>query len=169
MTVLPASPGVAPPPAGPGVQPPFAAPPSEGRTARVWWGIGLGALAVVLFCGAGVASVIGLGITGTAAVNEQAQLAVEKYLQAVGARRYPDAYDLLCPEIRNGQSLSEFTDQVTREPQVRDYNLHKTDIWGSEIVVPADVTYTDGAGRRVDFRVTQETDTGQLRYCGLAR
>jgi hypothetical protein len=166
MTDAPAPPAVeAPaPPAGPGVQPPFAAPPSEGRTARVWIGLGVAALAVVLCCGGGLAAGVGLFVTGNAAVNEQAHAAVEEYLQAVGAGRYGHAYRLLCDELRERQSQREFTVRVSEEPRVREYELLRTRVRGSEVVVPANVTYTDGTQDSVDFRVTQEG--GQLRFCG---
>jgi hypothetical protein len=166
MTDAPAPPAVeAPaPPAGPGVQPPFAAPPSEGRTARVWLGLGVAALAVVLCCGGGLAAGAGLVVTGSAAINEQAHAAVEDYLQAVGAGRYSQAYRQLCDDLRVQQSLSEFTARVSQQPRVRDYELFQTRVRGNEVVVPATVTYTNGTQAEVDYRVAQETSG--LRFCG---
>lgn len=157
------------PPAGPGVQPPFAAPPTEGRNARMWWGLGLGTLAAVLCCGAGIGSIAGLAITGVAAVNEQAHSAVEDYLREVSAGRYPEAYDLLCAEIRRQQSEREFTEQVSEQPKVVEYDLHGAGTINDELVVPADVTYTDGTSGRVNYRVIQDTGTGEMRFCGIAR
>jgi hypothetical protein len=154
-----------PPPAGPGVQPPFAAPPSEGRTARVWWGLGVAGLAVVLCCGAGLASFAGLVVTGTAAINEQSHAAVEDYLQAVGAGRFRQAYQQLCDELHDQQSLDEFTEQVSEQPRVREYELRQSRVRNDgDIIVPADVTYTDGAQDLVNYRVTQ--DGGAIRFCG---
>jgi hypothetical protein len=152
------------PPAGPGVQPPFAAPPSEGRTARVWLGLGVGALAVVLCCGGGLAAGTGLLVTGSAAINEQAHAAVEDYLQAVGAGRYGEAYRQLCAELRERQSLREFTVRVSEQPKVTDYELFQTRVRGEDIVVPANVTYTNGDRAEVDYRVAQEANG--LRFCG---
>jgi hypothetical protein len=157
--------GAPAPPAGPGVQPPFAAPPSEGRTARVWWGLGVAGLAVVLCCGAGLASFAGLVITGTAAINEQSHAAVEDYLQAVGAGRYRQAYQQLCDELRERQSLGEFTEQVSAQPRVSEYELRESRVRNNgDIVVPADVTYEDGEETAVTYRVVQEG--GAIRFCG---
>jgi hypothetical protein len=152
------------PPAGPGVQPPFAAPPSEGRTARVWLGLGVAALAVVLCCGGGLAAGAGLLVTGSAALNEQAHAAVEDYLQAVGAGRFGQAYRLLCDDLRDQQSLREFTVRVTEQPRVSEYELLQTRVRSGDIVVPANVTYTNRAQARVDYLVSQES--GGLRFCG---
>jgi hypothetical protein len=161
----PPSSAVPAPPAGPGVQPPFAAPPSEGRTARVWWGLGVAGLAVVLCCGVGLAAVVGLVVTGTAAINEQAHTAVEDYLQAVGAGRYSRAYNLLCDELRDRQSLNEFTAQVSVQPKVREYELLQTRMRNNgDVVVPANVTYTNGAQSAVNYRLAQ--DRGTIRFCG---
>jgi hypothetical protein len=155
------------PPAGPGVQPPFAAPPSEGRTARVWLGLGVAGLAVVLCCGGGIAALVGLIVTGTAAINERAHTAVEEYLQAVGAERYDQAYRMLCDELREQESLSEFRSQVVGAPKVREYVLHETRLRNDgDIVVPADVTYTNDVQESVNYRVTQDSGSGEIRFCG---
>ncbi|MBX6357549.1 MAG: hypothetical protein IRZ05_17065, partial [Micromonosporaceae bacterium] len=142
-------------------------PPSEGRTARVWLGLGLGAAAVVLCCAGGLAAVVGLFVTGSAAINEQAHAAVEDYLQAVGAGRYGQAYRQLCDQLREQQSLSEFTADVTEHPRVREYELLKSKIRDDEVVVPANVTYTDRTSESVTYRVIQEG--GELRFCGPTR
>ncbi len=153
------------PPPGPGVQPPFAAPPSEGRNARVWLGLGVASLAVVLCCGVGIASVVGLVVTGTAALNEQAHAAVEDYLQAVGAGRYGQAYGQLCRELRLRQSQREFTAQVSAQPKVREYELLRTRMdENGDAVVPATVTYTNGTTAEIDYRVIQED--AEIRFCG---
>jgi hypothetical protein len=168
MTDAPALPVAEPPPppAGPGVQPPFAAPPSEGRTARVWLGLGVAAAAVVLCCGGGLAAAVGLFVTGNAAVNEQAHAAVEDYLQAVGDGRYGEAYRLLCTDLRDQVSQREFTAQVSEQPRVREYELRQTKVrTSSEYAVPANVTYTNGVQRSVVYRVVVERS--QVRFCGL--
>jgi hypothetical protein len=163
MTDIPA------PPAGPGVQPPFAAPPSEGRTARVWLGLGVAGLAAVLCCGGGIAALVGLVVTGTAAINERAHTAVADYLQAVGAERYDQAYRMLCDELRDSESLSEFRAQVAGAPRVSEYELHQTRIRNDgDIVVPADVTYNNGVQDSVTYRVTQDSGSGDIRFCGTS-
>jgi hypothetical protein len=125
----------------------------------------LAGLAVVLCCGVGLAAVVGLAVTGTAAVNEQAHAAVEDYLQAVGAGRYSRAYQLLCDDLRDRQSLSEFTAQVSGQPKVRLYELLKTRLGDNgDVLVPANVTYTNGTQSEVTYRVVQ--DPGAIRFCG---
>lgn len=122
-------------------------------------------LAVVLCCGAGLASFAGLVITGSAAINEQSHAAVEDYLQAVGAGRYRQAYQQLCEELRDRQSLDEFTEQVSERPRVREYELRESRVRNNgEIIVPAEVTYTDGTQTGINYRVTQED--GAIRFCG---
>lgn len=151
------------------MQPPFAAPPSEGRTARVWWGLGLGALAAVLCCGVGLTSIIGLGVTEVAATNERAHATVENYLQAVGAARYSEAYDMLCEELRSRQSRQAFTDRVSGGTKVREYELFQTQAGTSEWTVPANVTYTDGTRTDVTYRVAWDANAGDMRFCGVTR
>jgi hypothetical protein len=155
------------PPAGPGVQPPFAAPPSEGRNARVWLGLGVAGLAVVLCCGGGIASVVGLVATGVEAANEQAHAVVEDYLQAVGDGRYGEAYRMLCRPLRQQLTEREFAEEVSSRPRVREYVLLRADLSETDeadAVVPADVTYTDGTQARVRYRV--EGEGAVLRFCG---
>src|SRR5262245_50543270 len=84
------------PPAGPGVQALFAAPPTEGDRRRIWIGLGLGGLALVLCCVFGVAGIVALGVTTAQAVDEQARTTVSRYLDAVKADKFDEAYQLLC-------------------------------------------------------------------------
>jgi hypothetical protein len=157
------------PPDGPGVQPPFAAPPQEGRTTRVWLGLGAAGLAVLLCCGGGLAAFIGLALTGVESVNERAHAAVAKYLQDLGAGKYPDAYKLLCDDIRNQQSLSDFAARMSERPKVTDYVLHRAKIINNgEIDVPADVTYTDSTSGQVTYRLVTDQDTGEVEVCGTS-
>jgi hypothetical protein len=131
----------------------------------VWLGLGVAGLAVVLCCGIGIASVVGLVVTGTAALNEQAHSAVENYLQAVGARRYGEAYRQLCRELRERQSQREFTAQVSAQPRVSEYELRRTEVGqDGDAVVPARVTYDNNTIAEINFRVTQED--AEIRFCG---
>jgi hypothetical protein len=148
------------------VQPPFAAPPQEGRTTRVWLGLGAAGLAVLLCCGGGVAAIVGLALTGVESLNERAHATVAKYLQDLGADRYPDAYKLLCSDIRNQQSLSEFSARMSQQPKVTDYVLHRSKIVNSEVDVPADLTYTDNTHAQLTYRVVTDQDTGDVQVCG---
>jgi len=124
----------------------------------------------VLCCGGGIASVVGLVVTGTAAVNEQAHAAVEEYLQAVGDSRYSEAYRMLCRELRLQRSQRDFIAQVSEEPKVLEYELQRTRLPQNgaandeDAVVPASVVYTDGTQAEVRYLVRAEGS--QLRFCG---
>ncbi len=158
------APGV---PRGPGVVPPFPAPPVEGRSARVWLGLGIGALVLVLCGGGGVAALIGLVVTTAQALNEQADAAVTAYFTALRERRYDDAYAGLCQRAREAESAAEFTDRVSDDDPIRSFDVGSVSLAASEATVPVDVVLTDG--RRVTTRVelVQNQDTGRFEVCGV--
>lgn len=164
-----ASPGVdvPAPPAGPGVAPPFPAPPVEGRTFRLWLGLGVAALAVVLCCGGGAFAFAGLLVTSAQAMNEQAQAVVGDYFEAVRDRQYGKAYQLLCDDARRRESPAEFEQRVAAGPDISAYRVGDVALT-NEITVPVEVTYT--SGRRDDLRVSlvQDPDTAALRICRIS-
>jgi hypothetical protein len=159
------------PPRGPGVTPPFPAPPVEGRSARLWLGLGAAGLATVLCCGGGLTAGIGLIITGTQAINERAQVAVGSYLDDVRAGRYDDAYEALCPELRQRESAREFADRVADEPSITGYDLRDVQVRNAEaaVVLPVDVRYSEGSAETLRFRLEQDSDTGEFEVCGIDR
>lgn len=156
-----------PPPAGPGVQPPFAAPPVDGDRTRVWVGLGVGAVALVLCC---VGSVVGFGgliVTGMQAISEQAKVTVDNYLGALAERRYADAYGLLCDELQARESADAFARRVGRGPQVASYTVGTPETERQPIMVPADVRYDSGQQRTLRFTLTQDRDNGRLEICDV--
>ncbi len=169
--VLPGRPSGAPvvapaPPPGPGVTPPFPAPPAEGRSTRLWVGLGVGGLALVLFCGAGAAAVVGLVVTGTRAVNEQAQVVVGNYLDAVRDEDYPRAYRLLCDEAQDDENADEFATRVRAQQPISSYDVGEASL-AAELVVPVDVTYRAGGSGTLRFYLAQDGGTGQLEVCEI--
>src|SRR5690242_11629930 len=102
------APHVPAPPQGPGVYPPFPAPPVEGKGKRIGLGLGVGAGVLVLVCGGGLAALIGVGISASGSLQERAHVAVSQYLDALHDQKYDKAYQLLCDEARDDESLSEF-------------------------------------------------------------
>ncbi|PZM98172.1 MAG: hypothetical protein DIU79_00805 [Actinobacteria bacterium] len=154
------------PPPGPGVRPPFAAPPTEGRAARLWLGIGAAGLAALLCCGGGVAAMFGLVITGTKAINEQARVVVGDYLDAVRQEEYDRAYAMLCDSEQQRESPPEFERRMAAAPRIRSYTIHDVTL-AHEIVVPVDVTYDPGGQRTVRVVLEQDKQTGQLEVCGV--
>ncbi|MFV2019104.1 hypothetical protein [Micromonospora sp. LOL_023] len=153
-------------PTGPGVAPPFAAPPVEGRTARVWIGLGVAALAVLLCCGGGTVALVGLIVTGTEAVNEQARVAVDDYFEAVSLQDFGAAYGMLCAEAQRRESSDEFAERLTEEPEVDSYSVGQVSVT-SRIVVPVEVTYSDGGSETLRVSLNQDTGTGELEVCGI--
>ncbi|GAB2954017.1 hypothetical protein GCM10027280_48090 [Micromonospora polyrhachis] len=159
--------GPPPPPPGPGVAPPFAAPPTEGRGLRRWIGLGVGALALVLCCGGGAVAVVGLAVSGTQAVDEQARTVVGDYFEALKNRRYSRAYDLLCDEDQRRESARDFQRRVSAEPGIAGYRVQQS-MLTSEVVVPVDVTYTGGGQDNLRVTLTQDSKTGSFEVCGVS-
>lgn len=162
----PAVPEVPAPPTGPGVTPPFPAPPVEGRTFRMWLGLGVAALAVLLCCGGGAAALVGLAVTGTEAVNEQAQAVVGDYFDAVRERRYGRAYQLLCDDARRRESPAEFQERVSDGPTIISYRVGDA-VLTNEITVPVEVTYSGGRQERLRASLAQDTGTGEFKICDV--
>jgi len=159
-------PGPPEPPPGPGVVPPFPAPPVEGRSARLWWGLGAAGLATLLCCGGGLAAGIGLGVTGARAIDEQAQSAVGEYLDALRSGRYGEAYEALCPRLRERETPRQFASRMAAQPRITEYDLGETQLT-AEIVVPAEVRYAGGEEDSVEFGLEQDTGTGELEVCRI--
>ncbi|GIF26365.1 hypothetical protein BJ973_005725 [Actinoplanes tereljensis] len=165
MTTAPSVPGPPGPPPGPGVYPPFPAPPVEGKGKRVGWGVGIAAGVVVLICGGGLAALIGIGVSATGAMQERAEAAVSDYLDAVQAKRYDDAYDLLCDSTREDESSAEFRARITGQEAITEYTFGDFNIVNMSL--PVDVTYLNGASAEVSAALEQDTDTGDFEVCSL--
>lgn len=154
-----------PPPQGPGVFPPFPAPPVEGRGRRLGIGLGLGAGALVLVCGGGLAAFAGLTTVMGNALNEQAQVAVTDYLEALRARDYPAAYDELCDERRDEQTEGEFVAEVADDPPIRSYRVGKVEFVDAS--VPVTVTYNDGETAELRAYLGASTEAAGFRVCRI--
>lgn len=134
---------------------------------RLWWGLGAGALAVLLLCGGGATAVYALVTVTSRAVNEQADVIVGQYLDALRAKRYADAYEQQCESVRNTETRSEFTGRVAAQPVIASYDIGNVALNAAEPSVPVRVTYDDG--RAADLRVTlaQDSGTGRFEVCGV--
>ncbi|MGK5742227.1 hypothetical protein [Micromonospora sp. URMC 103] len=154
------------PPPGPGVAPPFAAPPTEGRRARLWLALGVGALAVVLCCGGGGAAVVGLAVSGVQAVREQGRTVSNEYYQALVDRDFGEAYDQLCDDARRRESRAEFERRAAAEPQVTAFRVGEVDT--TNLTVPVDVTLEGGQQERQQVALAQDQQTGGLEVCGVS-
>jgi hypothetical protein len=158
--------GVPTPPPGPGVPPPFAAPPTEGRTARLWLGLGAAALAVVLFCGGGTAALIGFSVASTQAVREQARTVVGDYLEALRRDDFGKAYDLQCRRLQRQESRQAFERRVSAEPKISSYRIREP-TGSNTLTVPVDVTDAGNGQRQLRFTLVAEGAAG-LRVCGIS-
>jgi hypothetical protein len=153
------------PPQGPGVYPPFPAPPVEGRGKRIGWGIGIAAGVAVLVCGGGTAAIIGIGISATGSLQEHAEATVGDYLDAVRAKRYDEAYGLLCDDAQDDESPAEFRSRVSAEEAITRWTFGDLDF--TTLTLPLDVTYTGGGTGELDAFLEQDTGTGELELCRL--
>jgi hypothetical protein len=152
-----------PPPPGPGVVPPFPAPPVEGRGLRLGIGLGIGAVVLVLACGGGIAGFAGLSRIVTNAVNEQADVVVGDYLDALRAGNYADAYDQLCDEAKTRETESAFTNRVSGTQQISDYEIGNVDM--IQLSAPVDVTYVDGDTGRLRAYLGPDSRAGGYKVC----
>jgi hypothetical protein len=165
--VSPAPVGPPLPPPGPGVVPPFAAPPTEGRTKRLWLGLGAAGLFALLACGGGVAAVAGLFVVGVRAIDEQARVVVTDYVEALQRAEYGDAYALLCDDRQLAQSPADFARAESLAPRIDRFLVHETETGATDIVVPVDVTYATGSSSTLSFLMAQDSGTGGLEVCGV--
>ncbi|MCG5443318.1 hypothetical protein ACIBEF_05655 [Micromonospora sp. NPDC050795] len=154
------------PPPGPGVAPPFAAPPTEGRRTRLWIGLGVGALAVVLCCGGGGTAVVGLAVSGVQAIREQARTVTGDYYQALVERNYGRAYDQLCDDAQRRESRPEFERRAAAEPQVTGFRVGEVDT--TYLTVPVDVTLDGGDRERQQVSLGQDGQTGGVEVCEVS-
>ncbi|GHJ45359.1 hypothetical protein Cs7R123_27010 [Catellatospora sp. TT07R-123] len=164
MTEMSATPAVPP---GPGARPPFPAAPTEGGGTRLGWGLGIAGLLLVLCCGGGLVTGVGVLATQVQALNEQARAQVGRYLDALRDRDYDKAYGLLCDAEQKQLDLDRFTRREQSRPEkVRSYELGKIDVNGSDLELPVDETYADGTSGKVVYYLAQDRKTGQFEVCG---
>lgn len=152
-------------PPGPGVRPPFAAPPAERDRRRLWIGIAVGVVALLLCCGGGVVAFGALSVAGANQIRQESRNTVTGYLTALRDREWGTAYSLTCSTRRNVQSLEEFATAQQDQPRVTSWTLGDTEISGSTVIQPADVRYADATGRTVRFRLIRDGSTAGLKVC----
>ncbi|MBQ0896416.1 hypothetical protein KBX37_25550 [Micromonospora sp. U56] len=153
------------PPPGPGVAPPFAAPPTEGGRKRLWLGLGVGALALLICCGGGGAAVLGLTVSSWQASEEQGHAITDAYYGALVRKEYGKAYDALCDQAQRRESRAEFTERVSDEPAVAAYRIGKVD--PNALTVPVDVTFSGGVQDTQQVTLEPDQQTGGLEVCGV--
>jgi hypothetical protein len=130
-------------------------------------GLGIGALVAVLACGGGIAAIIGLATTGTRALNEQVQVVVGHYFEAVQQKRFDDAYEQLCQQAKEQESAADFVARVGAEPAIATFDIGNLAVSSIDPVVPVDVVYLDGAADTLRVNLSQNGSTGALEVCGV--
>jgi hypothetical protein len=155
------------PPQGPGVFAPFPAPPTEGRGRRIGLGFGIGGVILVLVCGGGVAAGVGLLTVMSSALNEQAHVVVGDFFNAVKAKRYGEAYNSQCEEVRSRETQAEFTTRITSIDPIASYKVGDVDLTSVNLSVPVQLTYTTGGGEQLMVDLGQDRDTGAFQVCGI--
>ncbi|BCJ51503.1 hypothetical protein Asp14428_29780 [Actinoplanes sp. NBRC 14428] len=120
---------------------------------------------LVLVLGGGVAAAVGLTTVATNALNEQADVVVGDYLDAIRDRRYGAAYDMLCQQTRDTRSEAEFTREVSAEEPIASYDVGRFDM--VQLSAPVDVTYVDGSTGRLRAYLAQNRRTGGFEVCRI--
>jgi len=146
------------------VQTPFAAPPSERDRKRLWIGLGLGAVLLVLCCGGGAFGIGALVVNRTNALRTEAVSVVGQYLSDLRAQNYPAAFGLLCTPLRDRLGQARFTSQQ-RQSRVTDFTIGTASISGTQVLVPATVQTADGRELRRVYALVEEEDPAGLRIC----
>jgi hypothetical protein len=141
--------------------------PVEGRTKRLWLGLGAAGGLVAICCGLGIAAMVGLGFTLLPAFNEQTHRAVDDYLSARADGEWTAAYEQRCEADQRAESLAAYTRRVSDQPRIESYELGETDLVMLE--VPVVVEYVDGTSDRWRVPLSQNPQTGEFMVCGLDR
>lgn len=142
--------------------PPFAAPPRDQDRRRLWWGLGIGAVVLVLAC---VGGVVGFGLLASGSedlVRSQAMSTVRSYLSDVKTADFSDAYDLLCDDVTAGLSESGFASRM-RDNRLTDFTVLSASI-DPQISVATTLRFADGTSRSQAYPLVQSSNG--LKVCG---
>jgi hypothetical protein len=147
------------------VVPPFVAPPTDGARQRRWWSLGLAGAAVVVLCVGSLIGAGGLVVFGSQMVLDQSKATVVKYLTALRAADYGQAYDELCLSVRNSVSRTMFEDAQTTLPRIFSFTVATPQV-GQDIEVPATIRYATGDVSSVRYVVQQDSGAADFKVCG---
>lgn len=154
-----------PPPAGPGVVPPFAAPPTDRDNKRIWIGLGVSALVLVLCCVGGVVGAVVLAEATSQRAETMAKSTVTEYLEALRHDAYRTAFDLRCDALKRREDLQRFSTRMRQNP-VTNFEVEGMVTDSSELEVSATVDYERlGRTHRV-YTMAAVVGEDDLRICG---
>lgn len=151
-------------PQGPGVQPPFPAPPAEGRGVRLGWALGIAGAALVLCCGGGITAIFGFGVAQVAALNEQSQVVMTRYLEAIQDEKYDEAYELLCDAQQEATTKDRFAARERARGDLKSFDIGEFDINTGKL--PVTERYGSGSADQVTYVFANDPKTAQLEICG---
>ena len=154
--------GVPAPPVGPGVAPPFAVPPRDRDSKRLWIGLGIGGLVLVLCCVGGIAGIGVLAAGGDSIAKSQASSVVRTFLEAISTEDYAEAYGQLCDEITEKVSQADF-ERAFSGDKLESYTVGAVTTTNT-ITVPATLDWQDRG--TVEARYTLIPATPVLKICG---
>jgi hypothetical protein len=132
----------------------------------MWIAIGVGAAFLVLCCGGGIFGFGALIYSQSRALPAEATQVVTNYLDALQRADFRKAYDQLCGDVHDQESLAQFTDSQRRRPQVTSYAIEGTRISGSQVIVDAEVTTSTTNPHLVSYYLIEDQQAGGLRICG---
>jgi hypothetical protein len=154
--------GVPAPPPGPGVAPPFAVPPRDRDSKRLWIGLGIGGLLLVLCCAGGIAGIGVLAAGGDSIAKSQASSVVRTFLEAIREQKYSDAYAELCDQLTERVTLDDF-ERAYGADKLQSYVVGAIDATNT-ITVDATLTWQDRGS--VEAQYTLVPAAPVLKICG---
>jgi hypothetical protein len=154
--------GVPAPPPGPGVAPPFAVPPRDRDSKRLWIGLGIGGLLLVLCCAGGIAGIGVLAAGGDSIAKSQASSVVRTFLEAIQEENYSDAYAELCDQLTERVTLDDF-ERAYGADKLESYVVGAVDATNT-ITVDATLTWQDRGS--VEAQYTLVPAAPVLKICG---
>jgi hypothetical protein len=153
-----------PVPPGPGVQAPFPAPPTDGNRRRLGIGLAVGGVVLALCCVGGVLGARTLVTSSVQAARNQAVKVVTAYLTYWRDQEYDKAYDLLCDDVQQRETLAEFTADLVGQPALESFTVGAATIASNYVRVPAELSFRSENQSRVYSVVTNPDQTGSI--CG---
>jgi hypothetical protein len=154
--------GAPAPPRGPGVAPPFAVPPRDRDSKRLWIGLGIGGLILVLCCAGGIAGIGVLAAGGDSIARSQATSVVRTFLEAIKQEKYSDAYAELFDDITEKVTLADFQ-RTYGADKLDSYAVGQVDATNS---ITVDVTLNWQTRGTVEAQYTLVPAAPVLKICG---
>jgi hypothetical protein len=157
-------PGVPAPPPGPGAAPPFASPPTDRDKRRMWIGLGVGGLVLLLCVVGGIVGIVVLLVSSTEQAKTQAGQVVAAYLDAVLDDDYDTAHQYLCGPLAAQVGVDDLEDLANRTP-FSDYELEEARL-ATYVDVLAHLQTSSGERDQLFSLDTEGTQLCILRIAG---